>query len=188
MQTPSSFIDAGLAAFEHALHDPASPLRHVQLATLSPDGAPRVRTLVLRGFRQRPACVELHTDLRAGKVNDIVHCSRVGLLAWSATDQLQLRFDGQARLHHGDDVAQTRWDALSVHGRAAYGRCVAPGTATSDPQDASVPDARTQFGQFAVILVSLVRVDMLRLGAGGAQTRAVGCFGDAAIEAGWVGA
>ena len=189
MESPAlSFVEAGLSALERALQAHHGELRNVQLATLSPDGAPGLRTVVLRGFERSPASAEMHTDARAAKARDIAGDGRVSLLAWSAEDRLQLRFDGIARLHRNDDLARGRWDGLSANARKAYGLRSQPGSPIADPtEQAHLPEA-AQAEQFAVILVALDSVDVLRLEEGGGQTRARGRFDAAGLSAAWIGA
>ena len=188
MQTSAlSFIDAGLSALERSLHDHEGELRNIQLATISAEGRPGLRTLVLRGFDRSEACAEMHTDARAGKVRDIAHAREVTILAWSAADHLQLRFEGRARLHRDDEIARARWDKLSANARNTYGLRSEPATPIADPEDQSHLPPEEQFRQFTVILVSLTAFDILRLEPGGGQTRACGSFGPAGITGYWVG-
>jgi len=181
-----SFVESGLSALERALHDRGSDFRNVQIATVSPEGNPSLRTLVLRGFGRSPACAEMHTDARAGKARDIAQASRVALLSWSSADHLQLRFEGSARLHHGDAVARSRWDTLSSKARDTYGLRAEPGASIPDPDDRTHLPPDEQFRQFAVILVSLASVDILRLDPDGAQTRARGQFTPSGLSAHWI--
>ena len=182
-----SFIEDALSALEGSLHDRGSDLRNVQLATLSPQGRPRLRTLVLRGFERSPACAEMHSDARAAKAHDIAHARQVSLLAWSSADQLQIRLEGDARLHRDDEVARARWEGLSPSARNTYGLRAEPGSPIADPDDRSHLPPEQQFLQFAVILVSLTGIDVLRLGPEGSQTRACGRFTASGIASRWSG-
>ena len=211
MDTPAlSFVEDALSALGRSVGDRDAALRNVQLATVSPEGAPGLRTVVLRAFGRAPALAEMHTDARAAKARDIAHVSQVSILAWSAADQLQLRFEGSARLHRDDDIARARWDTprqpaprgsgpcdddiararwdtLSPNARGTYGLRAPPGAAIGDPADRSHLPPGEQFRQFAVILVSLASVDVLRLGPGGEQRRAAGRFTRTGLVASWVG-
>lgn len=187
MQTSAlEFIEAGLAALDRSVRDHDGDLRNVQLATLSPALHPGLRTLVLRRFERSPPCAEMHSDARADKVRDIAQTGRVSLLAWSAAEHLQLRFEGIARLHRDDEIASGRWDALSPNARNTYGHLAIPGTPIADPEERAHLPAEEQFRQFVVILVSLAIVDVLRLGPGGQQTRASGRFTPAGVTAAWI--
>ena len=188
MQQPAlSFIEAGLSALERSLDDRGNEFRNVQLATSSPGGHPGLRTLVLRGFERFPACAEMHSDARAGKVRDITHASQVTLLSWSSADHLQLRFEGTARLHRDDEVARARWDRLSPKARNTYGLRAEPGTPVPDPEEQAHLPPDEQFRQFTVILISLSNIDVLRLDPEGGQMRASGRFTSSGITAQWIG-
>ena len=182
------FIEASLSTLEHSVRDREGDLRNIQLATVSPDGRPGLRTLVLRGFERLPACAEMHTDARAGKVRDITHAGQVTFLAWSVIDHLQLRFEGVAAMHRGDDLARTRWDKLPPAARKPYGLRAASGAPITDPADQPHLPPDEQFEQFTVIRVALSSVDALRLEPEGGQTRAYGRFTPSGIGAGWVSA
>ncbi len=186
MMQALAFIEESLSALERSVQDRKGDLRNVQLATVSPDGRPGLRTLVLRGFERFPACAEMHTDARADKVRDIAHAGQVSFLAWSAADHLQLRFEGSATMRRGDDFARARWDALPAAARKPYGLRAASGAPIADPADQPHLPPEEQFQQFTVILVALASVDVLRLEPEGGQTRARGRFMPSGIEAGWV--
>ena len=185
--SPLAFADSALEALQQALHDREAALRNVQLATVSPAGGSRVRTVVLRGLERSPPLAELHTDLRAAKVRDIGHAKAVTILAWSPADQLQVRLEGDAAVHHGDDLARTRWEALSPGARKPYGLRADPGASVTDPSEQAHLPPGEQFAQFGVILVALTSVDVLRLGPGGSQIRVIGRFTPAGLVAEWVG-
>ena len=182
-----SFIETSLSALEHSASEREGDLRNIQLATSSPDGAPGLRTLVLRTFERSPPCAEMHSDARAEKVRDIVHSSHVTMLAWSAEEHLQLCFKGSASLHRDDDMARARWDELSPKARDTYGWRNEPGNPITEPENQPHLPPEQQFQQFTVIRIALTSVDVLRLDPDGGQTRARGVFTESGIEANWVG-
>ena len=81
---------------ERAVSERGDDIRNMQLATVSADGRPRLRTVVLRGVELTAVpSLEVHSDARAEKVRDIAAGrDHVALLAWSSAEQLQLRFEG----------------------------------------------------------------------------------------------
>ena len=186
--SPAAFIEDALSVLERSVRDHRSDLRNIQLATVSTSGEPEVRTLVLRGFAWPPGTMEMHTDVRSAKVAAIGDAGRVAVLAWSAADQLQLRFSGIARLHRGDDLTRDRWEGLSRGARSAYGTVATPGAAIPDPAERAYlpPDERRR--QFGVLLVALESVDVLRLGPEGRQTRASGRLGADGLRGDWIAA
>lgn len=186
--SPATFIEEALSVLQRSLHDHGSDLRNVQLATVAADGAPEVRTLVLRAFAWPPGRLELHSDVRAAKVAAIAATERVALLAWSAEEQLQLRFSGTARLHRDDEIARDRWEGLSPRSRAAYGTVAVPGAGIPDPAGRPLLAPDEQYRQFGVLLIAIGSIDVLRLGPEGRQTRASGRFEPDGLNGTWVGA
>ena len=184
---PHAFIDHAISTLKQALSDRESDFRNVQLATLTPEGRPGLRTLVLRNIERSPARAEIHSDARAAKIRDITYAGHVKLLAWSAPDQLQLCFEGFAHLHRANDIARARWDELSENGRATYGLAAQPGHPVDSPGDRTHLPPDQQFEQFTVITVDLATVDVLRLEEKGGQTRAFARFVENDFEATWVG-
>ena len=179
MQAPTEFVDEAFATFEHGLSERGHAFRNAQLATVSPEGRPGLRTVILRAFDRTPPTLEFHSDARAAKVRDIGHASHVALLAWSAGDRLQLRFEGTATLHRADDLARTRWDALSETARAPYGLRATPGHAVATPDGLDHLPPTERFQQFTVVRIALTSADILRLGDAGRQTRATTRFDQA---------
>jgi pyridoxamine 5'-phosphate oxidase len=186
--TPHDFIAAALAALERSAREREGEFRNVQLATVGADGAPGLRTLVLRALR--PGEAELHTDARATKVSELERDGRAVLLAWSPEQKLQVRLSGTVRLHRDDAVARSRWDELPEPARAAYGLQNEPGAPIADPADRTYLPPEERFRRcFAVMLLELERVDVLRLEPHGAQARAGATIGTGGGLAGasWIG-
>ena len=183
-----SFVEAGLTALERSVSERSGDLRNVQVATVGANGRPNLRTVVLRDFDRKAATAEFHSDARAGKVRDIAETKRIAWLAWSAEEHVQLRFEGVAALHGDDDLTRGRWASLSPGVRKAYGLRADPGGPIAEPTDQSHLPPDQQARQFAVIVVSLETVDVLRLEAEGGQTRASARFTPQGLEARWIGA
>ncbi len=166
-----ALLERAFSCLEAAPADRGSEFRLLQLATVAPDGAPELRTLVLRRFERSPLVATFHADRRSAKIRAISAAPRVALLAWSDAMQLQVRMTGEARIHTGDDVARAEWDALSSGARATYTLAAIPGTPVTDAEaDAHIHEADA-LGQFAVLRIAAARLDILELGPKGAQFR-----------------
>ena len=63
----------------HGVANRQAPARHPTLATLSPDGWPEARTVVLRAADPVAGTLDLHTDLYSAKVAALRHCARAAL-------------------------------------------------------------------------------------------------------------
>lgn len=145
--------------------DPRSPFRTLSLATVSADGTPDQRQVILREVERDARRIALHTDERSAKYSQIVRNPAVSLLGWDGEGRLQVRLNGRASLHTGDSVAQAAWDELPMASRQLYRGRQLPGTPLAEP----LPDQFSQnpdeiaFKAFAVIAVVIDRIETLRL-------------------------
>lgn len=148
------------AAHQSGFHTPA-------LATLGRDGAPRLRTVVLRGVDRASRTVRIHCDARSDKAAEIAADPRASLHAYDPEAKLQVRIEGTARLHGQDDVARAAWGASRPMSRVCYGTVPGPGTplpgggAYAQPRDAAAVEAG--FPEFRVIVLTAARLDFLYL-------------------------
>lgn len=147
--------------------------RLCSVATVSHDGWPQSRMVVLRDCERSLKRLSLHSDVRAGKVADLKANPAVTLLFWDKKDSLQLRARGVARLHHSDAQAQRRLAQLGAKEGALYGYAPGPGDplSTSHPAVTSAPDDALIAANFCWIDVDIQQLEMLHLGP--SHTRAV---------------
>jgi pyridoxamine 5'-phosphate oxidase len=100
----------------------------LQLATVAPDGTPRVRTLVFRGWTDG-AALDLFTDGRSAKPHELRQQPAVELCWLLPKARCQFRLRG-AVLNLPTDVElderQRHWQGLTPAGRAFWG-CPEPG-------------------------------------------------------------
>jgi pyridoxamine 5'-phosphate oxidase len=140
--------------------DRLHPARHPTLATISPDGWPEARTVVLRSTDLVAAMLTAHTDLHSAKVASLRATPRAALHVWIPKDRLQLRLTCTVSMRHGADVADI-WAKVPDLSRQSYGITPAPGTPIDHALAyVKVPDAAT----FVVLNLSLVHIDAVHLG------------------------
>jgi pyridoxamine 5'-phosphate oxidase len=138
----------------------------LQLATVSAEGWPRVRTLVFRGWSAQGE-LELLTDTRSEKSNELLDQPQVELCWLFRRTREQFRLRGLARLMDGQQDRQAleqHWQRLTPRGRAVWG-WPQPG-ATFDPAGPwaeQIPDDVPQPEALALIRVQLERVEQLDL-------------------------
>lgn len=172
----------GVADRRSAFHAPT-------LATRGPDGAPRLRTVVLRGVDAPARTLRVHTDARAAKAAELAADPRAALHVYDAGAALQVRVSGTATLHRladGAPLARAAWDASRPSSRATYAVAPAPGTPVEAPSPApSDPDAGRE--HFAVVVLRAESLEWLWLWSGG-HRRARFAFGPggAVEEATWL--
>jgi hypothetical protein len=168
----------GVADRRCAFHTPT-------LATRGLDGAPSLRTVVLRGFDPATRLLRIHTDRRSPKVAEIAADPRAAIHAYDAGAQVQIRLAGQARLHLDDATADAAWTASREMSRVTYATADAPGTPVAAPPPAP-DDPVAGRAHFAVIVFRTETLDWLLLAAAG-HCRARFAWGNAGtLSAGWV--
>ncbi len=170
--------------FTDGAADPGSPWRNLALGTVGLDGAPQVRTVVLRRFSG--SALDVHTDTRSAKYAELRANPAATLHGWDAASSIQLRASGPARLHVGDGVAEESWAGLREQTRATYRVQPGPGTELKGPEnpDADATDAEAKL-VFCVIRLEIRKLDWLQLAKGGHQ-RARFTWAEGAVMAEWV--
>lgn len=153
-----ALLGAGVADRRAAFHTPT-------LATVGADGAPRARTLVLRGFDPAARTLRLHTDARAAKAAELAAEPRCALHLYDRAAGLQLRLAGTATVHD-DALAEAAWQASRASSRSCY--AIHPGPGTPVPAPPPAPrDAEAGRRHFRAILLRFHMLEWLDLDAAG---------------------
>ena len=176
--TALALLSRGVADRRHAFHTPT-------LATIGLNGAPRARTLVMRGFDTATRMVRLHSDNRSGKFAELARDPRATLQLYDAGGQVQLRLEGVATLHTDDAVADTAWEATRAFSRIIYGVAPGPGTAIAAPIPAPADDAAGR-PHFGVILLRVRVLEWLWLAASGHRRARFDWLADGEERATWL--
>lgn len=151
--------------FENALAHNA-PQLEVQVATVSPEGLPAVRTVTLRGLSTE-GFPYFFTDARSRKADHLRENPRVALHAWFPGTREQFRLSGRATLHgrHAQgpwgEFRQRCWQGLEDSERPAF-IGPPPGHASLDRILPEPPPAAPQ--EFLLVCVQVTEADWLRLG------------------------
>jgi pyridoxine/pyridoxamine 5'-phosphate oxidase len=148
------------ARLVRGVNDRHAPARHPTFATVSPQGWPEARTVVLRAADPVAALLEVHTDLHSAKVAALRANPQAAFHVWDASAHLQIRLQSEVMILSGGAVAAT-WDRVPDPSRQSYGTSPAPGTpiaealAYAKPAD---PDS------FAVLRCAVQAMDIVHLG------------------------
>jgi pyridoxamine 5'-phosphate oxidase len=140
--------------------------RWLQLATVAPDGTPRVRTLVFRGWAGA-AVLDLLTDGRSTKTGELAHQAAVELCWLLPKARSQYRLRGGLKTLLPDQQQRERrhhWDRLTPGGRALWG-WPQPGApldrdgafAAELPAEAPMPE------HFVLLRIAISQVELLEL-------------------------
>jgi hypothetical protein len=192
---PSWYDDLG-GTLEHAwallargVADRHSGFHTLQVATIGPDGAPRLRTVVLRGVDVSARTIRFHTDARSPKVEDIAADPRVALHLYDKGTKIQLRLTGTARVHREGAVADAAWAGTRDFSRICYRVARAPGEPIPEPRDGlpptGHPDAEAGREAFRVVVTHVATLEWLYLAHAG-HRRALFSFDGANPAATWL--
>ena len=168
-----------------------SPFTMVQAATLGLDGAPKVRTIVLRQVSRADRLLAFHTDARSEKVAELCRDPRIAVVANDLDALVQIRVEGVASIC--DDEAQRRaiWQSSRPQTLLLYRASLRPGTPIDSPEEAHITpspgEAPTDDGyrNFCLVHVTVTRIDWLELARGG-HRRAVFDVNDDGYAGRWI--
>lgn len=168
-----------------------SPFTMVQAATLGLDGAPKVRTIVLRQVSRADRLLAFHTDARSEKVAELRRDPRIAVVASDLDALVQIRAEGVASIC--DDEAQRRaiWQSSRPHTLLLYRAPLRPGTSIESPEEAHVTpspgDAPNDDGyrNFCLVHVTVTRLDWLELARAGHRRAIFDLNGDG-YEGRWI--
>lgn len=174
-----SFADQSLAEsraecmrlFARAAADRRAPMHTPSVATLGLDGRPRARVVVLRAFDAAGRTLRFHTDRRSEKFHELVADPRIAILFYDVGLKVQIRVEGYATLHHGDEVADMAWQQSQSMSRHCYATTPDPGAVILEAGAFQIPKGRilSDDGKpnFVAVVTQFDRLEWLWLGSDG---------------------
>lgn len=153
------------------------PFKVMQAATISLDGSPNVRTVLLRGVSEKENLLTFHTDLRSPKVAELSHEPRIALVGVDPVQNLQIRLFGKTRIVRDGQARLDAWRTSPDHDLIVYRTRLAPGTPISragDALDETHDPVRPDdgFNHFCVVEVRPTCLDWLDLSVADRPQRA----------------
>ncbi len=136
------------------------PARHPTLATVTPEGLPRARTVVLRRADAASGTLDVQTDIQSTQVAELQATPFAALHVWNGSAHLQIRAEVEVMIASGEDVADI-WARVPQPSRSSYGGTPAPGRPIIDSLDyekLADPD------RFAVLRLRIMALHILHLG------------------------
>ena len=167
MSTLDEVLAQAWGLLAEAAGDPGSAWRVMALATVTRDGGPGVRSVVLRGVDAAGRVAVVHTDARSPKMAALAGDPRASLLGWDAARRVQIRLDGVVEVA-GTAESDAAWTELGVGSRMTYAGALAPGTPMAAP---AAEIGRPDRAVFVVLKLHVVALEYLSL-AHGAHRRA----------------
>jgi pyridoxamine 5'-phosphate oxidase len=161
-------LEQGASNRRHSFHN-------TTIATLGLDAAPRIRTVILRQANQQQRSLVFHTDQRSTKIAELQADPRIATHFYDGVTKIQLRIEGVAKLHIGDEFAKQRWDASQKMSRMCYSIQPAPGASIlagdgykmADAKALSIADQDVDFKHFAAVEISISSLEWLYLSVQG---------------------
>ena len=140
--------------------DKKSPARHPTFGTSGIWGMPELRTVVLRHADQKTARLEVHTDIKSKKIEELKYNPKVGMHIWFPTNKLQIRIKAISEVQIGDEIKE-QWEKVPNESRVSYGTQPVPGTVIQSSFDYQKP---VTFERFCIIKLNIEEIDLTHLG------------------------
>lgn len=147
----------------HAFHQ-------ATVGTVSEEGLPRARTVVLRAADRQERSLRFHTDTRSAKYVELSHRPDCVIHLYDHGAKVQIRARGRARLHSGDALTDGLWREMRDMSKECYRQPVAPGTPLGDPEAAMAGGLLSDeegYRHFVAAVVSVSEIEWLYLAAAG---------------------
>ena len=157
-ETPEEWHTKLWRRLEGAPRKRGDAFRTPMLATVRSDGAPELRTLVLRKASEQNRTIEFHTDTDSAKWKSLEISSAVEVAFWDSRSRTQVRLRGIAQRIMGQDADPT-FRSLGSRTQQTYRQTPSPGTPLKRSGDFRL-DGPARFG---VIRVEVSKVDALVL-------------------------
>ena len=136
---------------------------HAILATSDMNQCPQLRAVSMRSVNRATGDLEIYTDLKSHKVEEITHNPNVSVLVWRPDVRVQLRLSGTGTIIRGEQVAD-KWHALPPDGRLNYSHQHTPGRPIKHADDY---DQVPSQDRFAVLKVTVRKIDYVSLAESG---------------------
>ena len=173
------FLDHAWSLLTRGVADPKSVAKYPTFSTISEEGFPTMRTVVLRRADGIANCLEIHTDIQTNKVFSLKKNNLAGLHFWIPKAKFQIRASVVVDILTGSKV-KDQWNKIPMKSRVSYGSKPSPGIEINGPFDYKKLPKQDNF---AVLRCDIRELDLLYLGA--LHQRALYKTGDPSIST-WV--
>ena len=154
------FLDYAWSQLTRGVLDPKSVAKNPTFSTISEEGFPTMRTVVLRRADRVANCLEIHTDIQTNKVLSLKKNNFAGLHFWIPKAKFQIRASVVVDILTGSKV-EDQWNKTSMRSRISYGSIPPPGIEINGPFDYQ---KLSEKDNFAVLRCEIKELDLLYLG------------------------
>ncbi len=155
------FFEEARGLLKRASVDKRHPMRFCVLASQRTT-MPSQRYVVLRKIDEEDQLV-FFTDGRSSKAFELAKNPNASALFYHPGQRLQVRVEGEVRLHRQDEVSQHYWPMVKGETWKAYGSELAPGTGIKEPEDAYQWSESLAKTHFVVMKLAATAIEMLQL-------------------------
>ncbi|MEM9204765.1 MAG: pyridoxamine 5'-phosphate oxidase family protein [Pseudomonadota bacterium] len=159
--------------------DRRSGFHTMTVATVSADGLPDARTVVLRGVDHLARTLRFHTDSRSKKIEALKRQPTITAVLYDAKKKIQMRASGIATVHADTALHTEAWAATRSFSRECYRVTLAPGTPINDPEavlfDPPGGDGEAGVEVFRPVTIQVAKLEWLYLAHQG-HRRALYCY------------
>ncbi|KAK3036064.1 hypothetical protein RJ639_029817 [Escallonia herrerae] len=145
---------------------------YFQLATIGSNGRPANRTVVFRGFQENGDKIQINTDCRSRKIEDLMHCPFAEICWYFTESWEQFRINGTVDVIDGSNPdpmklqqREKAWFASSPKSRLQYlgPNPGLPSISEQPSQESSLNPSSGPVGAFCLLVVDPDQVDYLNL-------------------------
>ena len=154
------FLNHAWSLLTRGVADPKSVAKNPTFSTISEEGFPTMRTVVLRRADRIANCLEIHTDIQTNKVFSLKKNNLAGLHFWIPKAKFQIRASVIVDILTGSKV-KDQWNKIPMQSRVSYGSKPCPGIEINGPFDYQ---KNPKQDNFAVLRCDIRELDLLYLG------------------------
>ena len=167
LKTPGAIRDQIWRELSRATKDRHHAWRTPVFATTTTDGVVNARTVVLRAVDRKANQLQIYTDARSSKAEEITKQKNAIFVFWNKKLNWQLRVRVNVNLSSSSPEVQRIWQQVKqTAGASDYMGTSAPGTHIASETQLEKPND-LQSTHFAVITADVMEIDWLELASSG---------------------
>lgn len=159
-ETKAGLWDMAWEQLEQGVRNAGHPCRLVSFSTVSTDGLPESRNVVLRRADSEARFCEVQTDTQSSKMDSLRAHPSAALLWWVEDLDLQIRMQCRVEILDGTKLDED-WKNIPAASRVSYGTLPPPGTPIETALEYEKPPVRERF---CVLRCHLRYLDLIHLG------------------------
>jgi pyridoxamine 5'-phosphate oxidase len=164
-----SRLVTGAQKSRHPFHTPS-------VASFSTEGI-NLRTVVLRKAIAETHELRFHTDIRSPKWEELDLNPLISVLFYDATERIQLRVKGKAKLHVTNGLTREAWEKTTMSSRKCYLTEFSPSSLVASPTSGlteaieqekfTLSESEVGYQNFGIVSIQVESIDWLWLNHAG---------------------